>query len=134
MSEPATRTWHDYDYAVVRVVPRVHLCTFLNIGVVIHARTAGYLASRFHLDLTRLTFLCRDVDVDLLQDYVAAYERVCSGGRDAGPIGVMPPSERFHWLTAPRSTVLQTSDLHAGRAHDLSTTLDRLLSEYVVHG
>ncbi len=132
MNAPVSNTWHDYDYAIVRVVPHVHLCAFVNIGVVLHARTARFLASRFHLDRDRLTFFCPNLDLELLNQYVAAYERVCAGGTEAGPIGLLPPSERFHWLTAPRSATLQTSEVHSGRASDLSASLDRIFTECVL--
>jgi hypothetical protein len=132
MNAPATIIWHDYDYAIVRVVPRVHLCTFVNIGVVLHARTAGFLRSHFHLDHDRIALVCPGFDIDLVNRYVAAYERICTGGAEAGPIGLLPPSERFHWLTAPRSVVFQTSDVHAGRTHNLPATLDHIFTECVL--
>ena len=127
MSTPATAPWTDYDYAIVRIVPRVHLGTFLNVGVVLHARTAHFLDVRLHLDSARLAPLCPDtLDGDLVERHLAAYAQVCRGGADAGPIGLLPPSERFHWLTAPRSAVLQTSPIHAGRTTDPETTLEEL--------
>jgi len=117
--------WHDYDYAVVRVVPRVHLGVFLNVGVVLHARTAGFLGIHLHLNPAGLTPLCPPgFEVARLERHLAAYEAVCLGG--AGPIGLLPPSERFHWLTAPRSAVLQTSEIHTGRTQDPQACLDRL--------
>jgi hypothetical protein len=125
--------WHDYDYAIVRVVPQVHLCTFLNVGVVLHARTAGFLGGRFHLDDAPLLGLCADVDLPLVARYLDAYRRICEGGAGAGPIGLLPPSERFHWLTAPRSAVLQPSDVHAGRTADPQATLDHLFAMHVRH-
>jgi hypothetical protein len=132
MTPAAREGWVDYDYAVVRVVPKVHLCTFMNLGVVLHARTAHYLGTRLHLDRARLAAWCPSLDVPLLERYLDAYERVCRGGADAGPIGLLPPSERFHWLTAPRSGVLQTSDVHAGRTRDPEATLERLFRELIL--
>ena len=123
--------WHDYDYAIVRVVPHVHLCTFVNVGVVLHARTARYLGARFHLNPARLDAVCPGADAPLVERYLDAYRRVCTGGADAGPIGLLPPSERFHWMTAPRSAVLQCSELHAGRTPDLAATLDHLFAMHV---
>jgi hypothetical protein len=132
MNAPVTTIWHDYDYAIVRVVPHVHLCTFLNIGVVLHSRTARFLESRFHLEHDRLALLCPDLDLALLYQYVSAYQSVCAGGAEAGPIGLLPPSERFHWLTAPRSVSLQTSEVHAGRTSDPTSSLEHIFTECVL--
>jgi hypothetical protein len=129
-TENDTVTWIDYDYAIVRVVPQVHLCTFVNVGVVVHARTQGFLEARMGFDREKLQAVCSGLDIDLLDRFVDAYSRVCRGGEDAGPIGLLPPSERFHWLTAPRSGVLQTSEVHPGRCHDLNDALEKLLAEH----
>lgn len=124
-------TWHDYDYAIVRVVPQVQLCTFVNVGVVLHARTAHFIDTRLHLDGGRLQAVCPGVDLPLVKRYLDAYARVCAGGGDAGPIGLLPPSERFHWLTAPRSAVLQCSEVRAGRTSDPAATLAHLFELHV---
>ena len=121
----------DYDYAIVRVVPRVHLCTFVNVGVVLHARTARFLDARFALDRDLLAHVCPSVDFDLVERYLGAFERVCHGAQDAGPIALLPPSERFHWLTTPRSAVLQPSEVHAGRTRDPQVTLEQLFTMHV---
>jgi hypothetical protein len=121
--------WIDYDYAIIRVVPLVHVCSFRNIGVVLHARQAGVLDALIGYDAERLAGNCPGVDLALLARYAEAYLRVVRGGADAAPIGLLPPSERFHWLTAPRSAVLQTSDVHPGRARDLTVELERLFRE-----
>lgn len=119
--------WHDYDYAVVRVVPRVDLGFFVNVGVVLHARTAGYLGLRLTDDLGAVARHCpTSLPVAAVQRHLRAYATIAEGGPAGGPIGLLPPSERFHWLTAPRSAVLQTSPLHAGRTGDPAKTLDLL--------
>ncbi len=123
--------WIDYDYAVVRVVPQVHLCTFQNVGVVLHARTAGFLDARVYLNRSHLQLLCPTLDMELVERYLDAYLRICHGTADAGPIGLLPPSERFHWLTTPRSAVIQTSEVHAGRTHDPAATLEHLFQAHV---
>lgn len=130
MSAPSP-VWHDYDYAIVRVVPQVHLCTFVNAGVVLHARTAGFLDVRLRFDPERIAVVCPGADLVLVERYLDGYRRVCAGGAAAGPIGLLPPSERFHWLTAPRSAVLQCSDVHAGRTTDPAATLDHLFALHV---
>lgn len=126
--------WIDYDYAIVRVVPHVHLEMFHNIGVVMHARTAGFLNAHLHLDRGRLSRRCPMLDMDLLDRFLTAYQRICEGATDAAPIALLPPSERFHWLTTPRSAVLQCSEVHAGRTRDPEATLEQLFTENVQSG
>ena len=121
--------WIDYDYAVVRVVPRVHIGVFVNIGIVLHSRTAGFLDTRFNVDVERLRRLDDRLDISVLDRFLDAYRRVGAGGAEAGMVGLLPPSERFHWLTAPKSAVLQTSAVHPGRCRDLEVVLDGLLRE-----
>ena len=133
LPSPSGVRWFDYDYAIVRVVPHVHLCTFVNVGVVLHARTARYLGLRLASDLDRLGFRGA-VDPALLRRYFEAYERVSRGGAEAGPIGLLPPSERFHWLTAPRSAVLQTSEVRTGRTQAPEATLRHLFEMHVQAG
>ncbi len=128
--QPAGSRWIDYDYAIVRVVPKVHLGLFINIGVVVHARTAGYLDARFHIDPVAIARQAPLLDPALLARFANAYHRVCHGGAHGGPIGVLPISERFHWLTSPRSAVLQTSPVHPGRCHDPAGALEQLFAEH----
>ena len=95
----------DYDFAVLRVVPRVHLGAFVNVGVVVHARTAEFLALRALTDGRILAAHVHGVDADLLARYLRSCEAICAGDLGAGPMALAPPSERFHWLSTPRSTV-----------------------------
>lgn len=120
-----------YDFAVLRAVPHVHLGAFVPVGVIVHARTAGYLALRAITDVAELGRRVRDVDLELLARYLRTCERICAGDDDAGPIALLPTSERFHWLTAPRSDVLQSSPVHGGLCDDPARALDRLFDEYV---
>lgn len=131
MIDVPTDTWIDYDYAVLRLVPHVHLCTFENVGVVLHARTIRYLDLRIRLDRERLATRYTTLDLDLAERTLDAYHHICKGGAEAGPIGLLTPSERFHWLTAPRSAVLQISEVHAGRTRNPEVTLEQLLSTHV---
>lgn len=126
--------WIDYDYATLRIVPRVHCCAFVNAGVILHARTAQFLGTRLHLDRDRLAAFDDTLDLDLLARFFDAYRQICDGADGSGPIGRMPRSERFHWLTAPRSTVLQPSPVHGGRTRDPVQTLDDLFAQYVGRG
>ena len=121
----------DYDFAVLRVVPRVHLAAFVNIGVVLHARTREYLALRTVRGVDALAALAPSVDAQMLSRYLDACAAICAGEASAGPVALAPPSERFHWLTAPRSDVLQSSPVHEGMCADPDAELERLFGIYV---
>jgi hypothetical protein len=124
----------DYDFAILRVVPRVHLGAFVNVGVVLHARTAEFLALRTVTDLQSLETLVPGIDPHLLARYLRSCEAICAGDEAAGPVALAPPSERFHWLTAPRSDVLQSSPVHEGTCVDPMRELDVLFDVYVKLG
>jgi hypothetical protein len=121
----------DYDFAVLRVVPRVHLGAFVNVGVALHARTAEFLALCVLTDPVALRARLPGVDVELLARYLRSLEAICAGDPAAGPVALAPPSERFHWLTAPRSDVLQSSPVHEGVCADPRVELDELFRAYV---
>ena len=123
--------WVDYDFAVVRAVPRVDLETFENVGVVIHARTRDFIDVRVVTDPARLARMLPDTDQELLSRYLESYRGIARGDPSHGPVALAPPSERFHWLTAPRSDVIQCSPVHGGRSRDLEATLDDLFETYV---
>lgn len=123
--------WHDYDYALVRVVPCVHRQDFVTVGVVLHARTAHFIGARLRREPAWLAARCPGLEPALAARYLEAYERVAAGGEGSGPIGLLPPSERFHWLTAPRSAAIQTSPVHTGRTKDPEATLAHLFETHV---
>jgi hypothetical protein len=118
-------------YSVLRVVPHVHTGAFVNVGVMLHARTAEFLGIRVITDEPVLRRLVPDVDVPLLVRYLELYERIAAADEAAGEIALLPPSERFHWMTAPRSDVLQASPVHAGVTADPDATLDELFAALV---
>jgi hypothetical protein len=120
-----------FDYAVVRVVPHVEREEFLNAGVLLFCATRDYLAAQIELDEKRLSALAPDADVELIREHLAAIPRICAGGDDAGPIGKLPRKERWHWLVAPRSTVIQVSAVHSGLCEAPEKMLERLLDEMV---
>ena len=120
-----------FDYAVVRVVPRVDRGEFLNAGVILFCPTQSFLESRIELDSNRLTALAPSIDIATVQSYLDAIPKVCAGGGEAGSIGSLPQRARFHWLVAPRSTVIQTSAVHSGVHHDLSAALNSLFEKLV---
>ena len=120
-----------YNFAVVRVVPHVHLGAFCNVGVVVHARTADFLGIRVLNEPDTVRARVPDVDPELLTRYLRACEAICAGDPTAGPVALAPPSERFHWLTAPRSDVLQSSPVHEGICADPSEALNELFEAFV---
>ncbi len=120
-----------YDYAIVRVVPRVERGEFVNVGAIVSSDAEGYLAARFAVDQERLRALDPGVDLELVRTALAAMSAVCAGGAEAGAIGRLTLRERFHWLVAPRSTIIQTSAVHTGRCDDLAGALDRLIERMV---
>jgi molybdopterin-guanine dinucleotide biosynthesis protein len=120
-----------FDYAVVRVVPRVDRGEFLNAGVILFSPTRGYLDCRIELDRERLQVLAPSLDVAVVESYLEAIPKICQGGGEAGSIGSLSQRERFHWLVAPRSTIIQTSDVHAGVAEDPAAALDSLFEKLV---
>jgi hypothetical protein len=124
-------TLSSFDYAVIRVVPRIERDEFLNAGVILYCRTRRFLGVRFALDRARLAAFAPGLDVDEVERHLAALAAIADGGEDSGPIGHLEQPQRFHWLVAPRSTVIQVSPVHCGLCDDPATTLDRLLASEV---
>ena len=120
-----------YDYAVIRVVPRVERQEFVNAGVIVWCREQDLLEARIDLDEARLRALDPSVDLDAVRRHLASIARICAGGADAGELGKLSKRERFDWLVAPRSTIIQTSPVHTGRCADMSATLEHLLETMV---
>ena len=120
-----------YDYAVIRVVPRVERQEFVNAGVILWCQEQDTLEARVDLDVERLHTLDAAVDLDAVRRHLASIEIICAGGSDAGPIGKLSKRERFDWLVAPRSTIIQTSAVHSGRCTDAGATMEQLLNTMV---
>jgi hypothetical protein len=123
---------HLFEYAVIRVVPRVEREEFVNVGVILYCSHQKFLDTRFILNPDRLNALCSDLDLVELNNHIESFERICRGGPAAGPIGALSIAERFRWLTATRSTILQTSKVHPGLCDDANKTLLRLYHELVL--
>ena len=120
-----------YSYAIVRVVPRVERGECVNVGIVLFVRERRHLAARIDLDRARLLALAPDLDLDLLERHLDTFLAICDGRAEGGPLSDLPPAERFHWLVAPRSTIIQTSPAHVGRTTDPAAEVERLLDAYV---
>ena len=120
-----------YDYAVIRVVPRVEREEFVNVGVIVSCHERDFLEARIELDEARVRMLDPGADVATMRAHLETIPVICAGGEAAGPIGKLTPRERFRWLTAPRSTIIQVSAAHTGRAGDPATALERLLDSMV---
>lgn len=121
MPEPSS-----YDFAVIRVVPRVDRGEFINVGVIVFCLGKKFLQAKIQLDQHRLRALWPDVDVGVVQEHLEAFSKVCAGEPDAGPIARLSLRERFHWLVAPRSTVIQISPVHSGICDSPETLLEDL--------
>lgn len=117
-----------FDYAIIRVVPRVERGEFLNAGVIVHCPTLDFLAARVALDEVRLKAWWPDVDAAELREHLEVFPRIAAGDATAGPIAQLPRSQRFHWLVAPRSTVLQVSEVHAGLCEDTGHLVEQLMN------
>lgn len=124
-------TLHTYDYAIVRVVPRVERGEFINAGVLLSCKSADYLKAGIELDEARLLALDPAADIDAIRATLATLPAICEGGAAAGALGRLSPRERFDWLVAPRSTSIQTSAVHSGLCHDLGAALERLMQRMV---
>ena len=120
-----------YDYAVIRVVPRVERDEFVNAGILLSCQKAQFLQARIALDEARLLALDPHVDLETVRRHLAAFPAICAGGPDSGPIGQMPLRARFHWMTAPRSAIIQTSSVHVGRCADPAAAIEHLLARMV---
>ena len=122
---------HAYDYAIVRLVPRVDRGETINVGVIVSCPELSFLAARIELDVARVQALHPGFDVETARAHLDAIPRICGGGADAGPLGALPARARFHWLVAPRSTVIQVSPVHSGRTDDPAAALERLVETLV---
>jgi len=121
-----------FDYALLRVVPRVERQEFINAGIVVYCPEKRYLAARIRLDIGRLMALWPEADAALVQQHLDAVERICAGDESAGPIARLSQRERFHWLTSPRSTIVQPSPVHTGICNATEGVLDRLEKQFLL--
>lgn len=125
------RALRTYDYAIVRVVPRVERGEFVNAGIILSCDVERILRAGIELDESALLAIDAHVDLDLIRSALAVIPTICAGGEGAGDIGKMTARERFHWLVAPRSTIVQTSPVHTGQCADPDAALEHLMQTMV---
>lgn len=123
---------HLFEYAVIRLVPRVEREEFLNVGVILYCAKQRFLKAMIEVNSNKLAAFCGDVDVATFEDNLQALTRICEGGEQAGPIGQLDLASRFRWLTATRSTVVQSSKVHPGFCDDAAETLLNLFNKLVI--
>jgi Protein of unknown function (DUF3037) len=125
------RDHNTYEYAIIRVVPRVEREEFVNVGVLVLCAAKKFIEARIELDERRLLAIDPTLDLESIRAHLASIIAICKGGEEAGPIGRLSQSERFHWLVAPRSTIIQTSPVHTGSCQKPDDVLERLLETMV---
>ena len=121
-----------FEYAIIRVVPRVEREEFLNVGVILYCKDLKYLDMRYTIDEERIRHFCKDLDLEELKEHLVAYENICKGNSSGGPIAKMDLPSRFRWLTATRSTIVQSSKVHPGLSNDPELTLKILHEKLVI--
>lgn len=124
-------TVSSFDYAIVRVVPRVERQEFINVGVIVFCLEKRYLQAKVHVDEARLRALWPDLDIDVVKRHADSVVRICAGDENASSIATLSQRERFHWLISPRSTILQTSPAHTGICTEGDDVMDRLFKQLV---
>ncbi len=123
---------HLYEYAVIRVLPRVEREEFLNVGIILFSKSAKYINVRFSINEQKLLMLSNELDLEQLQLNLESFEKIALGHKDGGPIAQLDIPSRFRWLTAVRSSVIQTSRPHPGFCGNLDSTIERLFTELVL--
>ncbi|MEN7547642.1 DUF3037 domain-containing protein [Rapidithrix thailandica] len=123
---------HIFEYAVIRVMPKVEREEFINVGVILYCRPKGFLQTSYILDKERLMAFSEELDLREIEDRLKMFQVICTGGSEGGTIGQLGIAERFRWLTASCSTIVQTSPVHPGLCEDPQITLERLLKQLVL--
>jgi hypothetical protein len=130
--QPEAANRAPFEYAIVRVVPRVERGESFNAGLVLMCRARRFLGARVSLDAGLMAAMSPDCDPEVVLAHLHAVEAVAAGRRDAGPIAALSMPERFHWLVAPSSTIIQPSEVHTGLTADPEATLEHLFRTLVL--
>ena len=120
-----------YEYAVIRVVPRVFREEFINTGVILYCKDLKFLDVQFTVNRQRIQMLCGEIDCREVEEHLQSFQKICKGDKDGGPIAQLDIASRFRWLTATRSTIVQTSPVHPGLCFDAAATLAHLYAQLV---
>ena len=121
-----------FEYAVIRIMPRVEREEFLNVGVILYCPKQKFLKAKYHLNKKRIVHFCDQIDINDLENHLKTFELISNGDANSGPIAKLPLAERFRWLTATRSTIIQTSKVHPGFCIDAEKTLNKLFDQLVL--
>ena len=124
---------HLFEYAIIRIVPRVEREEFLNAGVVLYCKDLKFLDTKYTVNREKLNALCADVDCNEEEEHLKSFEKISKGQKDGGPIAALDLASRFRWLTATRSTIIQTSKVHPGFCEDAKETYLSLRSKFEPH-
>ena len=123
---------HIYEYAIIRLVPKVERGEFLNVGIILFSKQLSYLGIKYHIDKSRFKAFSDEIDVEEINKYLKAWEAVCHGSPSGGSIGKLEIQVRFRWLTANRSTIIQSSPVHSGLCDNMDDLLKKLYVKYVL--
>lgn len=121
-----------FEYAIIRVVPRVEREEFINVGAIVYSKRKKYLGMQFHLNQNRIKGFCHEVDIETVENYLKAWDKICNGGNAGGPIGSFEQADRFRWIAASKSTIIQCSKTHPGMTLDPEKELNDLMNRYVL--
>ena len=121
-----------FEYAIIRIVPRVEREEFLNVGIILYCKDLRFLETKYAVNKTRLNVLCAEIDCDEIEEHLWSFEKISKGDKDGGPIAALDFSSRFRWLTATRSTTIQTSKVHPGFCENPRETLENLFTQLVL--
>lgn len=123
---------HVFEYAIIRVVPKVEREEFVNVGVILYCGPLKFLKTKVAINDSRINAFCKEIELGEVRGYIQSFERISAGGKGSGPIGELSAAERFRWLTATRSTIVQTSKVHPGITDNPQAVLDRLFEQHVL--
>jgi hypothetical protein len=130
--KPGMPEKHLFEYAVIRIVPRVEREEFMNVGVILYSQSQKFLQMMYEINKEKLLHFSDQLDIPEISDHLKAYERICIGTEDSGQIGKLDPASRFRWLTATKSTIVQSSKVHSGFCHDPQKALAELFAQFVL--